>query len=355
VWTWQFCQVLRVFDESLEEVKAELKVVTFEARQNRQQGIKSHAELCQALSSIEETRCYSSELQKEFSDRFAECYAEAKNSKKGAEEVKNAEALILYFPEVTWPPADTFEDTLRSTLHLDQTSQMRLQPRDPGVIVEVPGSPARVKELHREWADRAGEGMVDELKVCLAWRVSTNDGDVSTTAPDLFRMLQTLRYEVAEERKDFAEVNDRLLAEQHEQGHWLNELQQRQEATLENLNSVAEEWCCGLGQLRVALSQDAESSQRQEDRLGLDCSVQESLESATIRNLRCEVLEAKQHLSEVVSEEASAQFNQIMEVSRSNEAELDLVRRQLKEMVQDRVELRRQLLELCGQRRLDTK
>eukprot|EP00434_Breviolum_minutum_P035989 symbB.v1.2.031873.t2/scaffold3748.1/size51016/1 len=102
-----------------------LKVVTFEARQNRQQGIKSHAELCQALSSIEETRCYSSELQKEFSDRFAECYAEVKSSKKGAEDVKNAEALILYFPEVTWPPADTFEDTLRSTLHLDQTSQMR--------------------------------------------------------------------------------------------------------------------------------------------------------------------------------------------------------------------------------------
>jgi len=344
----------------LEEVKAELKVVTFEARQNRQQGIKSHAELCQALSSIEETRCYSSELQKEFSDRFAECYAEVKSSKKGAEDVKNAEALILYFPEVTWPPADTFEDTLRSTLHLDQTSQMRLQPRDPGVIVEVPGSPARVQELHREWADRAGEGMVDELKVCLAWRVSTNDGDVSTTAPDLFRMLQTLRYEVAEERKDFAEVNDRLLAEQHEQGHLLNELQQRQEATVENLNNVAEEWSCGLGQLRVALSQDAESSQRQEERPGLDCSVQESLETATIplrwrEDLRSEVLEAKQHLSEVASEEASAQFNQIMEVSRNNEAELDLVRRQLKEMVQDRVELRRQLLELCGQRRADSK
>jgi len=340
-------EVLRSsFDESLEEVKAELKLVSFEA-----------------LSSIEENRCFTAqsceELHAEVQSLAQRCTEEFQAAKeiqglRGAVTESASEALILNFPEASWPPPEAFEETLRSKLKLDPTMQIRLQQRQPGLAAEVQGSSQRLQELQRNWASAEMGELSDDLKVCLALRGSASE-TASTDALWIDSLLQTFKREVMEDRKEcceeVAEVKAFLLAEQQKQGQQLRELRKSQEGIQESVGAVAKEWCAGLSELRVALTQDVDSSQRQEESLALQrAGVQESLVQLQ-GAVSMELGEARRHISEFMEEEAARlqaqSFAELLEASKSQAGELDLVRRQLIETVQDRVDLRRQLLDVC--------
>ncbi|CAJ1426031.1 unnamed protein product, partial [Effrenium voratum] len=343
--------------EELAELKAELKVLTFEARQNRHQGIRSHAELGQALVSIQENRSQNGraceELQAELqgvAQRCAEVWAEAQQNKDHlAEELavarydaglrKTNEALMLHFPEAAWPAAG-FEEAIRLKLLTLTTSpvKVRLQQRQPGLVVEVQGPESALQELQGQ----APELELDGLR-CLAWRSRPTQSSEEILDEHCGSLLQSFQRELSEERRqrcqELAQLH-RALQQQHSQGCLAEELSAtavgEAQASEARLAWAAEEWCSGLSELREALQDaDAPSHSREETMVELRAMI--SLETGEARRQINEMaMQARQHAEMVIDRGGS-----------NLAAEIETVRCQLIETVEDRIELRRQLTDLC--------